>query len=354
MKKTLHQKLFVIYFMILCMIPMGAMHVYTNELSENRELSGFPKIWTEDGFRKEFFGEFSTYIAEHFAFRSELVALDSELKYRIFHSPGDSQVILGKEEWMFFDGTLADYAGVTMSQDEIDALAEKLAQICAYYEGQGKETLFMLVPNKNTVYPEYMPESFGEPAKVTNRTLLQEAMAERAIPYLDVAEVLKDAKETDELYLHQDTHWNNTGARLVLNALYEKLGIDYAHTLEDYETELSHASDLSQMLFPTKENLEEQRIYPQMHDFSYQKRVRSMDDLNIASTTGEGIGKSVFLYRDSFGRAMIPYMAEVFEQAHFNRSTPYDLSYVAQTDCDYVVIEIVERNIGDLCDIVIP
>lgn len=354
MKNAVFQKLFIIYFVLLCIIPVGTMYFFSSDLSENRELSGFPVLVTEDGFNMDFFDECATYVAEHFAFRSQLVALDSEIKYKLFHSPSDSQVILGKEDWMFFEGSLKDYAGVTMSSEEIDALADKLGDVCAYYEGLGKETIFMLVPNKNTIYPEYMPESFGEPATVTNRTMLQNALEKRKVPCLDVAGILLAGKETDELYLHQDTHWNNTGARLVLNALYEKLGVDFAYSLEDYTVEISHESDLSQILFPTRENLEAQRIYPQLHEFSYQKRVRSMDDLNIASTTEEGVGKSIYLYRDSFGRAMIPYMAEVFDEAYFNRSTPYDLSYAAETDCDYVVIEIVERNIPDLCEITIP
>lgn len=354
MKKSIHQKIFVIYFLLLCIIPIAGMLFDTSELSENRELSGFPKLMTQQGLNTGFFNECSTYVAEHFAFRSELVALDSEIKYDLFHSPSDSQVILGKEDWLFFDGTLQDYAGVTMTDEEIDALADKMEEICAYYKEMGKETLFMLVPNKNTIYPEYMPERFGKPAQITNRTLLQNALDKKGVPYLDAGTVLLLGKQQDELYLHQDTHWNNTGARLVLNALYERLGIPYAYTLEDYTIEINHESDLSQILFPTKENLEAQRIYPQMHEFTYQKRVRSMDDLNIVSTTQEGVGKKIYLYRDSFGRAMIPYMAEVFDEAYFNRSTPYDLTFASQTDCDYVVIEIIERNISDLSGIEIP
>ncbi len=79
-----------------------------------------------------------------------------------------------------------------------------------------------------------------------------------------------------------------------------------------------------------------------------------MDDLKIQTTCENGNGKSVLVYRDSFGRAMIPYMGETFSQCMFNRSTPYDLSLVEEIECDYVLIEIVERNIVDLGGIEIP
>ena len=65
-------------------------------------------------------------------------------------------------------------------------------------------------------------------------------------------------------------------------------------------------------------------------------------------------GKRILVFRDSFGRAMIPYMGEVFDACTFNRSTPYDMSVVEDTECDYVLIEIVERNLADLGDIDVP
>lgn len=355
MKNKLWNKIYVIYFLILCIMPIGLMPFVSSELSENRELSGFPSFITEEGINLDFFNECSDYVADHFAFRSQLVSIDSNVKYSLFHTPSDKQVILGKDGWMFFEGSLKDYAGVTLSDEKLDQIAENLENVCSYFHNMGKETVIMIVPNKNSIYPEYMPDYFGKPDEVNNRILLQEKMAQREIPYLDVADILLSAKNQDELYLHQDTHWNNTGARLVLNALYKKLGVDYVHTLDDYTVEVAHESDLSKILFPTKENLEAQRVYQVAHAYDYKKRVRSMDDLNIVSNTRESVvDKKIFLFRDSFGRAMIPNMAEVFEEGQYNRSTPYDIEKAADSDCDMVVIEIVERNIADLGDIIVP
>lgn len=351
MKENIGYKIFVICFFVICCIPVGCMTFVSEDLSENRSLSSFPVIMTEEGFNTDYFNEFTTYIAEHFAFRGRLVALDSEMKYRLFHSPGDSQVILGKDGWFFYDATLNDYAGVTLPQEELEQIADNLREVCEGYKALGKQPLIMIVPNKNAIYPEKMPVRFGKPAAENNRIKLQALFEQYQIPYLDVAAILLEGKEEDELYLHQDTHWNNTGARLVMNAMYEKLGIEESYSLTDYSLEESHESDLGKILFPNKENLENQRIYPQIKEFSYEKKVRSMDDISIVSHSAQGNGKSVFLYRDSFGRAMIPYMAEYFDTCYFNRSTPYDVEKAANTDCDYVVIEIVERNIKDLAGI---
>ncbi len=354
MKKTL-KLLFIICFFVVCIIPVGLMWADTTTLSENRSLSDFPEWTLENGkWNKEFFNEFEVWLTEHFAFRGALVEADGALKYHVFASPSDMQVIVAEDDWLFFDATLNDYAGVTLADAQIDAIAATLQETCEYIEGLGKKPMIMLVPNKNTIYPELMPARFGDKSEVSNRTLLQEALAERNVPYLDAAKVLIAYKETDEVYLHQDTHWNNTGARLVLNALYEAWELDDEHELTGYTVEETHESDLYQILFPQSGELEAQRIYTAQNAFDYKGRVRSMDDLKIQTVCEEGNGKSVLVYRDSFGRAMIPYMGEIFSQCMFNRSTPYNLELVAETECDYVLIEIVERNIADLAGIEVP
>ncbi len=353
--KKIAKLIFILAFFVICTIPTACMGVVSSELSENRTLSEWPEWTQEDGsVNTDFFEEVQTYVAEHFAFRGELVEADSFLKYKLFGSPADEQVVLGEDDWLFFDATLEDYGGVVLAQEEIDAIAQKLVRVCDYIKEQGKEPLIMLVPNKNSVYPEYMPARFGEKAEETNLTLLQETLEQKGVPFVDTLAILEAGKEEDELYLHQDTHWNNTGARLVLNAVYQELGLTERHSLGDYTVEAVHEPDLYQILFPTAEYYEEQHVYTQEKEFSYVGRVRSMDDIKIRSTSEEGNGKGILVYRDSFGRAMIPYMSETFSSCTFNRSTPYDLSLVEETECDYVLIEIVERNLADLGGIDVP
>lgn len=355
MKERIGKQIFVIFFFVICIVPVIGMIFTQENLSENRTLSSFPEWKTQEGtWNQGYFTELTTYIAEHFWLRSQLVELDSTLKYDLCKTPSDTQVILGKGDWLFFDATLPDYAGVTMTQEDIAKLADQLQQICTYITELGKEPMIMLVPNKNSIYEEYMPPRFGSKAQVTNLSLLQEAMEKVQVPYVDAAAVLQEGKMKEEVYLHQDTHWNNTGARMVLNELYQSWKIEEGYSLEDYTIENSHESDLRQILFPTQDNLEPQRIYPQKKEFSYVGRVRSMDDLNIQTQQEQGNGKSVLVFRDSFGRALIPYMAEVFDTCTFVRSTPYNLEEIANTECDYVLIEIIERNIGDLCGIQLP
>lgn len=347
--------IYVSVFFILCMIPSVGMLFYSAELSENRFLSEKPRFFTETGtLNAQYFDELQTYISEHFAFRGELVEADSRIKYELFHTPCDNQVVIGKDGWLFFGETLADYAGVTLTGAELDGIAQKLAEVRDYVRSQGKEPLFVIVPNKNSIYGEYMPKRFGSVAQVRNLTLLQERMDARNIPYVDAYRILLANKEKGALYLHEDTHWNNTGARLILNGIYAAYSIPERYDLSGYTLEESHEPDLYKMLFPATQHYEQQRIYDDGRTYKYVGRLHSLDDMTIRTSSGDGSGKAVLVYRDSFGRAMIPYMAASFDKAVFNRSTPYNLSLVGQTECDYVLFEIVERNLGDLGQIEVP
>ena len=328
---------------------------YHSELAENRVLSQKPDFRTEEGrWNQEYFQELQTYVSEHFAFRGELVAADSRIKYELFRTPCDDQVVIGKEGWLFFGETLADYSGVTLTDNELDFIVKKMSEVCNYIQAQGKQPLFVIVPNKNQIYPEYMPARFGSKAQDCNLTLLQEKLSALDVPYADAYHILLEGKIKDELYLHEDTHWNNTGARLVLNEIYALYGISDNYALSGYNIEESHSPDLYVILFPDTKHYEAQRIYNDGKSYDYMGRMHSLDDLTIRTQAADGNGKSILVYRDSFGRAMIPYVGETFDNAVFNRSTPYDLSLVADMECDYVLIEIVERNLPDLGKIEIP
>lgn len=353
-RKSIGKWVYVVLFYAACLIPSVGMLFYHSQLAENRILSEKPVFWTAEGWNREYFQELQTYVSEHFAFRSELVAADSMIKYQILETPCDDQVVIGKEGWLFFGETLADYAGVTMPDSELDQIASKMAEVCDYIESQGKQSLFVIVPNKNQIYPEYMPMRFGSRAKQNNLTLLQERLQQDGVPYVDAYRILLEGKAQDEMYLHEDTHWNNTGARLVLNEIYAACGLADRYELAGYQVEESHSPDLYAILFPGKEHFEPQRVYNDGKEYGFIGRMHSVDDMMIRTTAQEGNGKSILVYRDSFGRALIPYMGGTFDSVTFNRSTPYDLSLVGSTDCDYVLIEIVERNLADLGQIQIP
>ena len=56
------------------------------------------------------------------------------------------------------------------------------------------------------------------------------------------------------------------------------------------------------------------------------------------------------MYRDSFGNALLPFMAEEFGEAKFSRGVPYYLDDMFFCNADTVVVERAERFIPDMAE----
>ncbi|MBQ8923946.1 MAG: hypothetical protein IJ053_04040, partial [Lachnospiraceae bacterium] len=55
---------------------------------------------------------------------------------------------------------------------------------------------------------------------------------------------------------------------------------------------------------------------------------------------------SVVMFRDSYGNASMPYIADEFGRGFFSKGQPVDLDQAVYQNADTVIYEIVERNIG--------
>ena len=150
------------------------------------------------------------------------------------------------------------------------------------------------------------------------------------------------------LYHSRDSHWTNEGAVLVSNAVMDKLQIEHNDFGDAaHHTEQCLKGDLDSMLFPTMNNLSEEEIYDIDFGFDYIGSFKTVDDMSIR-TVNENKEKSIIMYRDSFGRSLYPFISENVLKAEYLREVPYRIDKLETTAADYMIIEIVERNIPNL------
>ena len=65
-------------------------------------------------------------------------------------------------------------------------------------------------------------------------------------------------------------------------------------------------------------------------------------------TYNAGGSGSLYMYRDSFGNSLLPYMAETFETAVFTEIVPWDLTSDEVLSADVIIMEKVERHLPTL------
>lgn len=77
--------------------------------------------------------------------------------------------------------------------------------------------------------------------------------------------------------------------------------------------------------------------------------VESNFDPIITTVNDSGTG-SLVMYRDSFGNALLPFLADSFTNAYFSRGVPYRLIDLDEHDADVVIVERAERFLPDMAE----
>lgn len=341
MKIKWYQAVFLTLFFALCLpLSIGMLIAGPSGAGANEQLSDAPLLKTDSGVNTEFLSDFSKWVNDRFFLRQELISVDHYLTAHTMHTSGASGVVLGKDGWLFYADTLADYTGTTpISERDLFSIGKNLSLMAEYCKNNGKQFLFVITPNKNSLYGEYM-QNFGAVAEITNAQRLLDILEEEGVATVDLFTAF--SAEDEILYFAHDSHWNSKGAALGADLINRAFGIttDYYHG--DFSATEPHDGDLYAMLYPAFTDPEEDVVYGEKLNYTFATKATRPDAI-VLNTESEQPG-TLLAYRDSFGNLLFPYLADSYGTAKFSRSTTYDLT----GEADYVLIELVERNLDYL------
>lgn len=340
---------FIFFFMAICMLfSVGMFFIEQPKPRANEILSPKPLLTFPDGsINTHYLEDVTNYVGDHSAFRADLITLHHKILATVFKTSASEDVILGKEGWLFYQDTKSDYVGKNvLSDSEIQTIAHNIKMMQNYVEEQGAQFLFFIAPNKNSLYGQYMPE-LEILSKESNAQKLMAAMQEEEIHFIDFYDIFQSEEEI--LYHKLDSHWNNKGAALARDVILQTLEIsdELQWYLSPYHTEKNHKGDLYEMLYPTGKELDDNVIFEIPFQFVPDREIHGPDDIQI-DTTREQKEHSLLMFRDSFGNALYPFLADSFGHSRFSRKMPYPLTMMQEVNADIVIVEIVERNIPNL------
>ena len=334
-------------FLLICLTPLAGMAIQRGESasSENRTLSELPALKNEDGsFNVNILQDLGTYFEDHFAFRQELVTANAKVNSGLFGVSSEDRVIDGTDGWLYYADSLNDYQGTELLSDRaVYGVARSMAITQRNLKMQGINFLYTVAPNKNTLYPEHMPYYMsGKVSDDTNLTRLEGYLEEEKVNYLSLKEVLSETDET--LYHKTDSHWTNRGASIAADAILTEVGKEHVAFEEgEGSVRTDFTGDLEGMLFPLASEAEDEYYYDRDFTYSYDAEIESTFD-PVISATGTDKENSLIMYRDSFGNALLPFIAEEYGTSYFNRGEPYALTqHIAERQADTVIVERAER-----------
>lgn len=262
--------------------------------------------------------------------------------------------IFGRDDWMFcnYDNSIAYYCGSNLMseqqmKDKLD-LMQKLQNIC---DSRGVQLQFMIAPNKEQVYSEYMPTYTIENSYKRVPEFIDYVKRNSSVKIIYPIDELCAAKSTMSTYYKYDTHWNHYGSFIATQALYKEMGLDYVSpdsvnyseesciwglvitaglSWKDYERDYDHIPDYK----PEIELFNTDGVIDHIHT--------EKSAVYRTSSTAQNNSNFVMV-GDSFRLYMMPYLERDFSHVSIaHRDNIHDIEDDIR-QADILVVECVER-----------
>lgn len=219
-KKKAADLLFAVCFTAVIFIPflfLDTTESIDSEL-ENRALTQWPGLHF-DKLHTEWYGH---YVEDRVAFRDEAIMLNADLNYHLFGEFSEELHMPGKDGYIFpaDEGYVQNYQRLNIDEDLMDDLMTYLTRTDAYVREQGGQFVFMICPNKSSVYGEYMPDSIHvDESRESTLDMARRKLKERGLSYVIPDTEFGKIKEQEQIYnrKYDCAHWNDLGAFYGLN-----------------------------------------------------------------------------------------------------------------------------------------
>jgi hypothetical protein len=353
-------------FLVMIALPLLGMILDLDSsfvLDENRVLAPRPEVKLDRASLGAFPQKLEAYFNDHFGLRQRLIHWLSMATVKGLCVSSSRHVALGRQGWLYLAGDrpIQYYRGLRpFTTDQLERYRQTLEARRDWLAGRGIHYLFVILPNKDTVYPDFMPREY---TKVQPRSrcdqLIEFVKAHSNVRIVDVRDAMRVAKEHERVYDMTDTHWNPRGAFVAYRRIIEELSAWFPDleaqprsSFRDVET-VQPGGDLARTLGLVQEmpewRLGLERIGP--------RQSREMDKV-LPRPAGFGPGRipiatvcadtklpRALMFHDSFAVHLVPFLSEHFERIVYYWHTDFDRAVVEREHPDVVIHEIVERTL---------
>lgn len=278
--------------------------------------------------------------AEELFFKDELISLSRALTKTITGNTyiESTRTLLGKENWLFFktknedDGDpILDYKGLNHFQEnELATMAENLTEIRDYLEEErGIRFVAMCVPNKENVYPEYMPDIIPKLVEQSRADQVAEYLwGNTDLDYIYPKEIMLREKGEYQIFYKTDTHWNQIGAFVGLQAFFDQIYGTYASpdSVQFIATDRDYAGDLATIAGVAEDYV----------DTIYVLDVNSVDP-------GQYRDEVLMIVGDSFSGFLSTVAEPYYKKVYRVESKEFTMSMLDTYQPDIVIWQTVER-----------
>lgn len=313
-----------------------------------------PELPTNLSTLAKFPKSFATWAADHYIGRTELIGLHNYVKLQYLEvSPIDS-LIVGKDGWLFFTGneSLESYRGERrLAAHELQNWRSMLERRQDWLAARGIDFLFVVAPDKHTIYPDKMPAWIKKTGPQTAyEQLLQHLSGHTDIRMLDLRPSLETMRREFDVYYMHGTHWNAFGgyATYRILASYLQSRVPTRPPMGDDELKIAPAQGIGDSWAGRLhlEGLLHQPYWhmwrPAGHTWRAVKSPTVRDYDWCTEIADSPLPRAVF-FHDSFMQNWMPWISEHFSRVVASWQKAMDWELVRRERPAVVVFEIVER-----------
>jgi len=347
------QLLAVLVFLLLLWAPsmVQLFAVDQNQLTlegEKRTKAKWPSVELIYDDFTGYTAQINNYLDDHIGFREPLLNLYAKMRYRVLGAGASDKAIIGNNGWLFLAEDLVAIDGRTrppISEELANNFVESLNQVNKSVTAYGGVLLLMLVPDKASVYPEFLPKHLRQMEIERRAKPLIDVSSQLDMPFLDLLAPMLAAKTHGQLYHKSDTHWGQLGSFVAYRQIVLKLqqhgypvqSIDWSNLKPDPPQYFS--GDLSEILRLQSEFREQVEIVVPPHK-------QDSPDMSLVWPDEQKL--SLMVVGDSFAARLLDFLPASFANIQFqhHQFISIPLSKIEYYQPKVVVIEIVERQLG--------
>lgn len=285
--------------------------------------------------------------------KEEIDPYDPYIEYPVKYLNDSQKVIVGQSNWLYLNiGNIPYYKGVNTPTNS--GLKYRLScykatkDLC---ESLGKRFAIMVCPEKEEIYPEYMPYMEITNERETPLYVRDYVATHSNLIYLYPKEELTAAKKKYLTYRKYDSHWNAVGGYIAANKLKEALGLETIplrdlkiHKTNDVPQDLVYYGGATDTTFPKTIDYVLEYKYDVPHERFFVEDATTNESFSTRSQSENK--KRLFLAGDSYRFALSEYLVKDYYEFYCNTYLNIEKDFIWNEvkRADDIVFVVVERN----------
>lgn len=305
---------------------------------------------------------FEEYFVANLGQKRRMIQVNNWIGYRLLGDLQSDNVLVGKHGWLFLK---QNFGWESMRSEQPLTKKGALGWRRAL---QGAERqlakrniafLFVIVPSKETIYPELLPESAPRARDTSRLDEVLPVLQDSGVHYLELRTPLLSGRRAAQLYDSIDSHWNGNGARIGAQLILQKAAelLKRPASFAELDAHLSPRPSWADMplilsldgvitvpsveLVPNRHRA--RRVEPPE---SVREPTRKQQTKMVYEVDDKTLPKALIL-RDSFAEGFMPIFSEKFRRTVWLWTHELDLRLVEQERPDIVIVEMTERFLSD-------